>query len=281
MYREEKRIFSYFDKKFLNEVLGIAISKDNQEEAYVKLKEVLKVKKLSDLNELSGEVFCKRNINKTISEKEIILKNAWINLALMLAEGQVVNDFKLNSLLKVINTLKSLSLNQNNDLKEKITFLLNKVGIKFVVLPYLPLSNIRGFVKYLKDEGRYVLAINNCGKLIDKFFFTLFHEIAHIILDNIDEMKIEDIYITYEKVKEENNEVKEIEEKADIFAKDMLIHPDRYEAFIRRNNFTIRSMLFLANKEKVDIGIVIGRLQKDGYLSYSQFNNYKRKIFII
>ena len=67
------------------------------------------------------------------------------------------------------------------------------------------------------------------------------------------------------------------ERQADLFAEDNLIQPDLYKAFIEASNFTKVSILSFANNIAVDSGIVLGRLQKEGYVKYSSFNELKKQ----
>ena len=98
----------------------------------------------------------------------------------------------------------------------------------------------------------------------DIFWFTLFHEIGHILNGDIEYNKI-DYYI--------DNEEKENE--ADIFAKNYLIDNEEYEKFIDKNTFTEMNIKKFAKLQNVEPFIVVGRLQKDNLLQYNMFNNLK------
>ena len=104
------------------------------------------------------------------------------------------------------------------------------------------------------------------GKDADKFWFSLFHEIAHII--NGDIGKSEGI-----------SECDEV--KADIFSKNILIPEDEYKKYIQIGSFSRDSIVKFSNEIGIDSGIVVGRLQKDNFIQYNWYNDLKCKYQIL
>ena len=98
----------------------------------------------------------------------------------------------------------------------------------------------------------------------DIFWFTLFHEIGHILNGDIEYNKI-DYYV----------ENKEKENEADIFAKNILINEDDYKIFISKADYTKESIIEFAKNQKIQPFIVVGRLQKDRKIKYSQYSDLK------
>lgn len=96
----------------------------------------------------------------------------------------------------------------------------------------------------------------------------MFHEISHIL-------------ISKKKTNFTINKDDEEEEEVDKLASDILIDPDLYNRFVNRKCFNLTSILFFARQNNVDQSIVIGRLQKDGFIPYSYFNKYKKKTYWI
>ena len=68
------------------------------------------------------------------------------------------------------------------------------------------------------------------------------------------------------------------EQEADIFAQKALIPEELYEAFIKQGSFTQSAIIHFAEKINREPGIIVGRLQKDEVISYSQNNNLHSKI---
>ena len=83
-------------------------------------------------------------------------------------------------------------------------------------------SGVNGAVKWMSQD-RVMLAMNNRGIYADKFWFSLFHEIKHVL-----QQKIKTIFVssTVEEMIDINNS---LELDADKFATNYLIPPADYK----------------------------------------------------
>lgn len=125
-------------------------------------------------------------------------------------------------------------------------------GVILVVLPNLPGSRTNGATKKV---GKSVMVMVNDRRLYaDSFWFTLMHEAGHVIKG--------DYGVTFER------EYGVEESLADEFARNRLIEPTLYEAFVREENgqFTVSDITAFAERIDRDPGIVLGRLENDGYV---------------
>jgi HTH-type transcriptional regulator / antitoxin HigA len=97
------------------------------------------------------------------------------------------------------------------------------------------------------------------GRWADIFWFSLFHELGHLVLHRgRRETIIEDGVFT--------DEQHGREEEANAFARDVLIPPSDYRRFVAASDFYPRAVENFARETGVDAGIVVGRLQHDGHL---------------
>ena len=97
--------------------------------------------------------------------------------------------------------------------------------------------------------------VNDRRGYADTFWFTLFHEIGHIMNG--------DYGIT---LKGHNTE-----DEADIYAQNKLIPQEQYDMFVEKyNNFNESVIRRFADSIGRDPGIVYGRLQNDGKIPYSE-----------
>ncbi len=128
-------------------------------------------------------------------------------------------------------------------------------GVVLVLLPNLKNSGVNGATKRI--DGRIMLMVNDRRHYADTFWFTLFHEIGHIMNG--------DYGITFNK-----NEAEE-ERNADLYAQEKLIPRKAYENFVKETaNFDEKTIRKFASQIHRDPGIVFGRLQKDQILPYTQ-----------
>ena len=130
-----------------------------------------------------------------------------------------------------------------------------EAGVILVILPNISGSKINGATKKVGEN--IMLMVNDRRLNADSFWFTLFHEIGHIING--------DYGISFEK------ETGEQEAAADKFAEDCLIPPEEYKSFISNKRFSLQDIKGFANQIERDPGIVLGRLQNDGYVGFDDW----------
>jgi Zn-dependent peptidase ImmA (M78 family) len=128
-----------------------------------------------------------------------------------------------------------------------------EAGVIFVVLPNLPGSKTNGATK--KIGNNILLMVNDRRLYSDSFWFTLFHEIGHIMNS--------DYGITFEG--------EDCEDAADKYAEDKLIPPEAYQTFIQADRFDVDSIRRFANLIERDPGIILGRLKNDKKVSYNDW----------
>ena len=112
--------------------------------------------------------------------------------------------------------------------------------------------------RHLKD--RVILGMTIRGKSADIFWFSLFHEIGHILLHSK-----KDIFIDLETGSRDCH--KELE--ADEFAASMLIPESDYAEFISNGLFNVTSVKAFSERIGIHPCIVVGRLQREGLVRYN------------
>ena len=129
---------------------------------------------------------------------------------------------------------------------------LNKRGIHLVVLKHLQKTHLDGAAMRLYD-GTPVIALTLRHDRIDNFWFTLFHELAHLHLhlknDESDCYFIDDLDATGDKR----------EDQADKFARDALISPEYLRELLKIN--TPAEALSFAIQLNEHPAIIAGRLR--------------------
>lgn len=99
----------------------------------------------------------------------------------------------------------------------------------------------------------------------DKFWFSLFHELGHIVLGHIGQA----------------DGIDALDEKnADNWSKDKLIPTEAFEQFKTQKAFAVPSVVAFANNIGIAPGIVVGRLQNEGCIQHNMLNNLKEQYVI-
>lgn len=173
-----------------------------------------------------------------------------------------VKPFKLDTLRNKIKVIRGLTTRKKMDFEKEIVDIFSSCGVALVFLPRLTGSFLHGISFYDNNSKKIVIGISLRCKYADRFWFSLFHELAHIILGHIYEV---------------NGTTDEDEEAANIMAAEILIPHKDLKRFIEKKVFSIFYIKKFADEIGVNEGIVIGRLQKEEYLYPNQLNQYKIK----
>lgn len=232
---------------------------NSNEEKVINLRKFFEVNRLGLLFENEKINVLYRRIN--INDKSNYFLLTWAQKAKLEARNVIVKSINIEGLKKEIIKLREMTFLDPKIFCPKIVEIMSNYGIALIFLPHIKGSYLHGATFY--DKNKIVVGLTVRGKDADKFWFSLFHEIGHIILGHINEDYYEDMEL------EANN-----------FAQNILIPDDEFKLFISKNDFTERNIIEFSNKINIDYGIVVGRLQKDGYISYSKYNNLKTKYMI-
>lgn len=232
---------------------------NSNEEKVINLRKFFEVNRLGLLFENEKINVLYRRIN--INDKSNYFLLTWAQKAKLEARNVIVKSINIEGLKKEIIKLRGMTFLDPKIFCPKIVEIMSNYGIALIFLPHIKGTYLHGATFY--DKNKIVVGLTVRGKDADKFWFSLFHEIGHIILGHINEDYYEDMEL------EANN-----------FAQNILIPDDEFKLFISKNDFTERNIIEFSNKINIDYGIVVGRLQKDGYISYSKYNNLKTKYMI-
>jgi HTH-type transcriptional regulator/antitoxin HigA len=135
----------------------------------------------------------------------------------------------------------------------KVPELLRSLGVYFAIVPHLSKTYLDGAAFYL--DGHPVVALTLRYDRIDSFWFTLMHELGHIVaghegsyLDDLGNLALTDE-----------------EAEANRLAADWLINPLALEGFVIKNRprFSRKAIEQFAQGQKRNSGIILGRLHND------------------
>ncbi len=141
---------------------------------------------------------------------------------------------------------------------------LNKAGIHFVIENHLEKSHLDGS-SMLMPDGSPLIALTLRHDRLDSFWFTLFHELAHVKqhLSENNTAYFDDMY---------NEMSQKIEKEADSYAKEMLIPSQLWKSSGLRITSTASDIKEFASKYRISPSIPAGRLRFENK-NYSVFTN--------
>lgn len=192
--------------------------------------------------------------------KEAIV--SWLRTGGLLSQKIDTKTFSKNKLVTIIPEIRSLTLEANPQVfLSTLRDYLAGCGVALVVIPHYPKTYVTG-ATFWQTKDKAVVMMSLRGSWGDIFWFSLLHEIAHIVLHGKRTTFIEG------KAKNKKHEMQERE--ADKFASNHLIPSGEYSTFTKTYDFSIKSIENFSQEIGIHPGIITGRLQHDGLLPYTQ-----------
>lgn len=197
---------------------------------------------------------------------EINAKIAWVKRVEQLARSQDVTDFDMARLAASIVEITKLSW-QAPDV-ERVPATLAALGVHFTIVPQLPRTYIDGAALYV--DGRPTVALTLRYDRIDAFWFTLLHELAHILAGH-DDLHIDNM---------EEPGTDGIEVEANNQARNWLLNPQAFEQFVSTNSprFSKQQVEQFALSQRRHPGIIVGQLHHQGHLDYKNLRSLLVKV---
>lgn len=228
------------------------------EEKVVNLRKFFGVVSLALLKDMRLSRIACRRLAET--EKSNYALMAWAQQAKIEARDIKTSPIDLKTLEKRLPEIRSMTTLDPEVFCNQLEKLLADCGIAIVFLPYMDGSFLHGAT--FIDGKKIVIGLTVRGKDADKFWFSLFHELGHIVLGHVNNI---------------DGTTEDDEKAADQFAQEILIPKVDFDAFVSQNDFSRSSIRNFADKQGVQCGIVVGRLQKEGFIKYNQYNDLKTK----
>ncbi|MGN0997490.1 MAG: HigA family addiction module antitoxin [Candidatus Ventricola sp.] len=251
---QERSVFSILDYKYFREHFNLPDLPRKIDEQIAQVRNFLNVATLTVFRKRDMAVKF-RSATGELSEANIVKANTMVQIATNIALKSEAPKFNKQLFEEAVSYALTLTKDHSTFyplIKEAFC----KSGVILVILPNISGSKINGATK--KVGNNIMLMVNDRRLNSDTFWFTLFHEIGHIMNG--------DYGISFD------SESGEQEETANRFAEDKLIPRDRYQQFISENRFDIQSIRRFAKGIDRDPGIVLGRLLNDGKVNYDDWS---------
>ena len=264
---EEKNIAKYDLKQIATYFMKVGIIKPYND-IVSKVLELRKALQVSDLTLIPNLKICGAYRYASNAEVNPYVMFAWRRLCELRSDDKFVSGpLDVECLKKSIKDIRKIMLiNDVNLMKAALTSIFAKCGIIFSVVRNFNKAPVQGFIKET-ENGCIILCMTIRNAYADIFWFTLFHEIAHIINGDYKEVMID-----YEKHANSKQEL-----AADHYARNILIPDDEYQAFVDKGNFSSVSIVRFSRQKDIKPFVLVGRLQKNKYIPYTWFSEYKER----
>lgn len=253
--------------KSLKQVIEYMMSREwltvnmNEAEKVLQLRKILAVSNLTAISNITYNAAYRAQISTNINVDTYVLYSWQRICELMTKDIVVADDLDISLLKNYIPEIKKLMFENVNIVQEKLEKIFAKCGIAFRIVKHFQGAPVHGFIKKA-DDGKLILCMTIRKSRADIFWFTLFHEIGHIINGDIKQR-----FIDFDSTQGD------IEAKADSFARDTLMNALEYKKFVLKGDYSLNAIDAFARRQGVKSYIVIGRLQSDEKLGWNQYND--------
>lgn len=197
---------------------------------------------------------------------DIAAISSWLRIGEIEAEKFDGPKYDRDKFQKALQKMRGLTVQTPESFQPVMHKLFHQAGVVFVVVPAIPRSHVSGVARWLNPH-RPLIQMSLYGKTNDKFWFTLFHEAAHILLHAKDKKSV---YLD-DPGKHSSTDAMELE--ANRWAGEFTIPPEH--AHRLPDLKTKEAVKAFAKKIGIHPGIVVGRLQHDSLIDVSWMNDLK------
>jgi addiction module HigA family antidote len=196
---------------------------------------------------------------------------AWLRLGEIEASKVSCKSYSANSFRASLGDLRKITVAAPNIFESKMKERCAASGVALLFVPELPGTHVYGATRWL-NSNKALIQLSLRGKSDDHLWFAFFHEAAHILLHGKKEVFIEQQPDT----KDGGDAIDEKEKAANQFAGEFLIPGKEYNAFLQKEDFSLAAITGFAKELGIAPGIVVGRLQHDRMIAFSQGNSLKK-----
>ncbi len=185
----------------------------------------------------------------------------WLRLGEIKAQTIECGSFDAVAFRSALREIRSLTRSSPDEFEPRLKQLCADNGVAVVILPEIKGAKCWGAARFLTPT-KALIQLSLRYKKDDHLWFSFFHEAGHILLHSK-----KTTFVSTDLYRDDT------EDEANAFAATFLI-PKAYEA--RLLTLTFPEISTFAEELGIAPGIVVGRLQKEGLLAWSQGNGLKR-----
>ncbi|MCC5661427.1 helix-turn-helix domain-containing protein [Nostoc sp. XA010] len=191
--------------------------------------------------------------------------SAWLRLGEIEAEKRDCSKYSKPKFEKAVQEIRSLTVLPQEEFEPQIQQLCQEAGVVLVLVPSIKRSHVSGVARWLNPH-KALIQLSLYGKTNDRFWFNFFHEAAHILLHDKENIFLDE-WDSGESLESEP------EHEANQWSREFLIPPE-YEGELTQLK-SKNDVIDFAERIGIHRAIVVGRLQHDNLIPLSWMNSFK------
>jgi HTH-type transcriptional regulator / antitoxin HigA len=188
---------------------------------------------------------------------------SWLLLGEEKGRKMELPAFSHDGFVAAVGQIRSLTVEDPEIFEPRMKALCREAGVALVFEKPISKTCIFGSARWL-DSDRAIIQMSLRMKSNDHFWWTFFHEAAHIALHKGQNF-----------VDDESGEGDGAEAQADAWAEDILVGHERFAAFKSRRPRSAAEVTAFAKEVGIHAGIVVGMLQHAHVVAFSHLNGLK------
>jgi HTH-type transcriptional regulator/antitoxin HigA len=192
----------------------------------------------------------------------------WLMLGGCTARQSNMSTFDSRKFNDALQKIRNFTTGNPNAFIAEMKILCCDAGVALVLERPMSKTFLCGSALWI-DPYRALIQISPAIKSNDQFWWTFFHEAAHIVLHRGRNF-----------IDDQNGVGDEVEEEADSWAEDILVGRDRFAQFKATQPRSGREIIAFADRVGVHAGIIVGMLQHSHVLPPRHLNHLKLKFEI-
>ncbi len=194
--------------------------------------------------------------------------SAWLRMGELQSKDIIMPSFDKKMFKDALQKIKELAYLMPNDFHTKLQQICAQCGVAVIYTQTLPKAPISGASRWFHNKP--IIQLSGRFKTNDHFWFTFFHEAAHIILHGKKDIFLENVEGTVSD--------KEKEEEANAFASKILLSESQLQAILQAKSLTLDVVKMYGDRFRTPPSCIIGRLQHLKLKPYSFGNELRVKI---
>ncbi len=188
---------------------------------------------------------------------------AWLLLGERRARAMDLPAFDSEKFAMAVREIRNLTVTSPEVFQPRMVELCRNAGVAFVLEKPIKKTCLFGSARWI-DGNRAIIQMSLRMKSNDHFWWTFFHEAAHVALHRGKTF-----------ADDKGGEGDGIESEADAWAEDTLVGSKRFKAFKATSPRSETAVVAFASEINIHPGIVVGMLQHHGVVPYTNLNRLK------
>ncbi len=191
----------------------------------------------------------------------------WLRLGELQAEKQECPDFSESVFRRAMREIRTLTRQPFEQALQQSIKLCCEAGVALTPLPPLPKTALSGAAWWVTPR-KAIIQLSARHKTDDHFWFSFFHEAAHILLHSKKNVFVDGA----------SSGDEEFEVEADEWAQNILVSDRMWRQFVATKPRTKLEVRNFAETVGIAPGIIVGMLQHEGVLPWTHLNGLKVRL---